>query len=81
MFIHTYTQPTDWRDNETSWHVAAFMTPKENRKEITKWCYKTFGPPGFRHLTHDTRWKDSIQYGEVYFSREQDLSWFSLRWS
>lgn len=81
MFVHTYTQSKDWRDYSTSWKVAAFMTPKENRKEITKWCYKTFGAPGMNHLTKQIRWKDSIQYGEVYFSNQKDLEWFVLRWS
>ncbi len=80
MFIHTYEQQPDWRI-KTAWLVAAFMTPKENRKEITKWCYKTYGAPGMNTFTKQTRWKDSIQYGEVYFRDEKDLEWFVLRWS
>ncbi len=82
MFIHTYAQPHDWRgDPDTTWLVAAFETPRQNRPEITKWCYQTFGPPGMNHLTHQIRWKDSIQYGEVYFSNQEDLTMFVLRWS
>ncbi len=81
MFIHTYTQPRDWRDPDINWLVAAFKTPKENRKEITRWCYKTFGPPGMNHLTKQVRWKDSIQYGEVYFSNQEDQLMFVLKWS
>lgn len=80
MFIHTYEQMKDWRD-ATPWLVAAFMTSKENRKEITKWCYKTFGTPGMNHLTKQIRWKDSIQYGEIYFIDQKDLEWFVLRWT
>ena len=79
MFIHTYQQLKEWSD-APSWHVASFMTPKEKRKEITRWCYKTFGSPGMNHLTKQIRWKDSIQYGEVYFKHEKDLILFSLRW-
>ncbi len=80
MFIHTYEQVKDWR-GATLWLVAAFMTPKENRKEITKWCYKTDGAPGMNTFTKQTRWKDSIQYGEVYFISKEDLMMFVLRWS
>ncbi len=80
MFVHTYQHQEDWRD-PVPWHVAAFLTPKENRKEITRWCYKTFGIPGMNHLTKQIRWKDSIQYGEVYFINQKDLEWFVLRWS
>ena len=80
MFIHTYKHMMDWRD-DIPWHVAAFETPRQNRPEITSWCYKTFGAPGMNHLTKQIRWKDSIQYGEVYFNRKEDLEWFVLRWS
>ncbi len=80
MFIHTYEQVKDWR-GATLWLVAAFMTPKENRAEITRWCYKTYGAPGMNTLTKQTRWKDSIQYGEVYFISKEDLMMFVLRWS
>jgi hypothetical protein len=80
MFIHTYEQVKDWR-GATLWLVAAFMTPKENRAEITRWCYQTFGSPGMNTLTKQTRWKDSIQYGEVYFISKEDLMMFVLRWS
>jgi len=82
MFIHTYTEKIDWRYPEVSdWQVAAFQTPRQNRSEITSWCYKTFGPPGLDHLTHQIRWKDSIQWGEVYFSNREDLMMFVMRWT
>ncbi len=81
MFIHTYTQPRDGRDPDINWLVAAFETPRENRPEITSWCYKTFGPPGINHLTQQVRWKDSIRYGEVYFLNQEDRLMFILRWS
>lgn len=80
MYIHTYTQPRDWRDPDVNWLVAAFTAPKETRPEITRWCYKTFGPPGMNHLTRQVRWKDSIQYGEVYFKDAGDLTLFTLKW-
>lgn len=82
MLIYTHTLPVDWSDNETPcWLVAAFIAPKEIRKEISKWCYETFGESEFNHLTHQTRWKNWIPYGEVHFSRIEDLEWFLLRWS
>ena len=81
MFIHTYDLKRDEDGTgEGPWHVAAFTLPK-NYPEIQKWCHVTFGSPGFNHLTYQTRWKDEIFYGEVYFSRKKDLEWFVLRWS
>ena len=82
MFIHTYDLIKDVDANSViNWHVAAFETPRQNRKEITKWCYQTYGTPGMNPHTTQIRWKDSIQYGEVYFSSKEDLMMFVLRWS
>ena len=82
MFIHTYTQKNydSLVPEIEKWYVAAFTTPK-NYYEIAEWCHNTFGQPGFNHLTHQTRWADEIYYGEAYFSRQEDLEWFVLRWS
>ena len=74
----------NWKDNTVygnTWHVAAFKAKREQRPEITRWCYKTYGEPGYNYNTHELRWKDSIQYGEIYFSRLEDLEWFVLRWA
>jgi hypothetical protein len=82
MFIHTYrTQQKDPQWSDYGWHVAAFESPIENRSEITRWCYKTFGPAGRPSGATETRWKDSIRFGEIYFKHDTDLALFLLRWS
>lgn len=82
MFIHTYeTQNTNAAWSDYRWHVAAFKTPKENRAEIIRWCYRTFGPAGRPKGARETRWKDGIRFGEIYFKNQSDLAWFVLRWS
>ena len=80
MFIHTYELMKDADGSGGGpWHVAAFTAPRSYR-EIVEWCLKTFGPAGY-HDTPQARWKNDIFYGEVYFSRQEDLEWFVLRWS
>lgn len=82
MFIHTYeTQRKDPKWSDYGWYVAAFETPRENRSEITRWCYKTFGSAGKPKGATETRWKDSIRFGEIYFAQKEDLAMFVLRWS
>lgn len=82
MFIHTYqTQTKDPRWSDYSWHAAAFESPRQNRAEITRWCYRTFGPAGRPPGATGTRWKDSIRFGEIYFRDHKDLIMFVLRWS
>lgn len=81
MFVHTYEKTMDMRVFDETWYVAAFKTNKENRAEIQRWCYKTYGQSGYHPLQDHVRWKDSIQYGEIYFNNKQDLEWFVLKWS
>lgn len=81
MFIHAYETTSDFLTDKPCKYVAAFKSNKENRSEITRWCYEAFGPPGWQPNIYQTRWKDSIQWGELYFSRKEDLEWFVLRWS
>lgn len=82
MFIHTYeTQRTDPNWSDYGWYVAAFAPPKENCAEITRWCYRTFGTAGRPCGAAETRWKDSIRFGEIYFKYKEDLVMFVLGWS
>lgn len=81
MFIHTYTQKNNMRGFHENWHVAAFTLQKDMLGPMTKWCYETFGNSGYHPLTDEYRWSDDIRYGEVQFSRKEDLEWFVLRWS
>lgn len=81
MYIHTYERAGHFLTDKPCKYVAAFESKRENRAEITKWCYETFGRPGYHHLIDQTRWKDGIQWGEIFFSRKEDLEWFVLRWS
>ena len=83
MFIHTYEHTDNVLDFDRVWHVAAFKQPTKWREveEMENWCYKTFGPTEFNHLTYEQRWKNDIRFGEVSFKRKQDLEWFVLKWS
>ena len=83
MYIHAYEIPVDVLDSDNEvWYVAAFkqLTKVDDVVAMKQWCWKIFGEPEFNHLTCQTRWKDDIVYGAVYFSRKQDLEWFVLRW-
>lgn len=81
MFIHTYeTQRQDPKWSDYGWYVAAFKTSIEQQKEITRWCYRTFGPAGRPKGATETRWKNSIRFGEIHFKNQKDLAWFVLRW-
>ena len=81
MLIYTHEITNDMQGFGRKWHVASFSAKKEDRPEIARWCYQAFGVPGYLPMIDDIRWKDGINYGEIIFSRKQDLEWFILRWT
>lgn len=51
-------------------------------EEIQKWCCENFGQPGYRDDLEDTRWLDNIlQNGEIYLCKDEDLTFFLLKWT
>lgn len=59
----------------------------EQRHHLFFWCYENFGP-GLGQLRAGPvqtscfvhRWVDDIEWGELRFSRDEDLTLFQLRW-
>jgi hypothetical protein len=45
--------------------------------DILEWCYTTFGTEGPRRDSNVRWFKVNKTF---YFSNEQDLTWFRLRW-
>lgn len=55
--------------------------PGESRpwKKIVAWCAQEYGPAG----GVGSRWSrnDIVKGGKLWFRDEQDLVWFTLKWS
>lgn len=80
MLVHHYFEHVDYL--EKGFHVAAF--PEQHPSvdmEIKRWCWQMFGQEGYMVNSNEIRWKDSIEYGEIRFQREEDLSLFLLKWA
>lgn len=86
MFVHHYQTNyfATGRRNDAPVHVAAFQHSQfraDEQHKIRQWCYETFGSSGYLVNTDEVRWIDSIHFGEIEFSREEDLAVFLLKWS
>lgn len=80
MHIHHYPIPRTGCDRIR--YMAAFNKQLPHRTtEIRRWCFESFGPPGYLSHIDETRWQDDVKYGEIVFQREEDLTLFLLRWS
>jgi hypothetical protein len=77
MFVHHY-QSENSRGEPC--YIAAFGRPLSEQSDIRRWCYQTYGTPGYRYDDDLTVWKDNIAFGEIEFARESDLSLFLLKW-
>ncbi len=50
--------------------------------EIQKWCFENFGKPGYREDLGETRWLDDIkEKGEIFLCKDEDLTFFLLKWT
>lgn len=66
---------------ETFHYVEPIAYSYSETDEITNWCYKTFGSPGYRIDTRDTVWDFTSSPSRFWFSDEKNLTLFILRWS
>ena len=64
--------------------IAADRGVAFDAAEIRQWCYDMFGPGLGEHRIDESpfihRWVDDVEWGEIKFSREEDLGLFLLRW-
>jgi hypothetical protein len=50
--------------------------------EVRNWCTRHFGPAGYQDELEGTRWLDDIQeQGEIFLCRDEDLTFFLLKWT
>ena len=50
--------------------------------EIQKWCIENFGQPGYNDDLGETRWLDDIDnLGEIILCKDEDLTFFLLKWT
>ena len=50
--------------------------------EVRKWCLENFGRPGYQDQLEGTRWLDDISEGStVYLCKDEDLTFFLLKWT
>lgn len=67
---------------ETHYYADPIMYSFDELAQATKWCFETFGEPGYNQNTMKTTWNYSNEYGYLFwFGEEKYLMLFLLRWS
>lgn len=85
--MNTQTKLYTYKETNTPYWVVAFSLDTLTEKDLqdmTRWCYNMFGPGLGEYRVENSpfihRWINDIKWGELRFSREDDLYWFILRW-
>lgn len=49
--------------------------------EIRRWCVINFGPSGYQEEIGGTRWLFSVEDSELILCKDEDLTFFLLKWT
>ena len=49
--------------------------------EIQKWCIENFGQPGYQEEHGEARWLDHTDFASVILIKDEDLTFFLLKWT
>ena len=60
-----------------SWHRRGEV----DSDEIRKWCIENFGEPGYQEEHSESRWLDHCDHSEIFLCKDEDLTFFLLKWT
>ena len=68
--------------HQTHYYANPIMYSFDELNEMSKWCWKTFGEPGYHQATMTIIWDYRVDPDYMFwFSEEKNLTLFILRWS
>ena len=74
---------TNYYGSQKKIHVVSWKGRGEvDGDEIRKWCTENFGKSGYQSELEGSRWLDDIaDSGEIYLCKDEDLTFFLLKWT
>lgn len=74
---------TNYYGSQRKIHVVSWKGRGEvDGDEVRKWCIENFGKAGYQDELEETRWIDDIsEHGEIYLCKDEDLTFFLLKWT
>lgn len=49
--------------------------------EVRDWCIANFGNAGYQEELGESRWLDAIKEDTIYLCKDEDLTFFLLKWT
>jgi hypothetical protein len=60
-----------------SWHGRGEV----DTSEIRDWCVENFGKAGYQEEHGEARWLDDTDDATIFLCRDEDLTFFLLKWT
>lgn len=49
--------------------------------EVQAWCIENFGDAGYQEELGESRWLDATKEDTIYLCKDEDLTFFLLKWA
>ena len=74
---------TNYYGSQKKIHVVSWRGRGEvDSDEVRKWCTDNFGNSGYQSELEGSRWLDDIEgSSEIYLCKDEDLTFFLLKWT
>ena len=73
---------TNYYGSQKKIHLVSWKGKGEvDGSEIYEWCVKNFGNSGYQPEIEESRWLDNIKEGEIFLCKDEDLTFFLLKWT
>lgn len=63
------------------WTGVSFSSDSFLKNEIQDWCYKQYGNPNNWGKNPNGKWNDYLNWYELSFLHERDVTLFLMRWA
>lgn len=79
----TFTHKTEsYYGSNKKIHTVSWKGHGEiDSSEIQEWCTNKFGNSGYQEEIESSRWLDDTVNGELILCKDEDLTFFLLKWS
>lgn len=72
---------TNYYGSQKKIHQVSWKGKGEvDSSEVRKWCTEHFGNSGYQEEIGESRWLDNCKEEEIFLCKDEDLTFFLLKW-
>lgn len=72
---------TNYYGSQKKVHVVSWKGKGEvDTVEVRQWCIDNLGNSGYQEELGESRWLDNCENDEIFLCKDEDLTFFLLKW-